>query len=269
MWIPGDLNCLLAPNICSVGVVVGDRGTVSKGREGCSDLIWSSELPVLQGRSFCCPSCRVWCSQPPALQGFQLNNLMGKLVIFCQSCTTASEIKGLNARALERASLETSGGKWSEGGAEGRAGKQMPWRVSRQVSQAASLHVWNLYCPQPIIYMVFIFHFLLKEVERYLRHNDFLNLRKKELLYKKYHEDVSEPFMQKMKDRMDSKSQREVQKRKQEQLSQYLNYCTKKVSTRSTFLSWWGLYAEGWDKVRGLAVIPVSWVTWSSDVPCL
>lgn len=86
--------------------------------------------------------------------------------------------------------------------------------------------------------MVFIFHFLLKEVERYLRHNDFLNLRKKELLYKKYHEDVSEPFMQKMKDRMDSKSQREVQKRKQEQLSQYLNYCTKKVSTRSTFLSW-------------------------------
>ncbi|XP_056344922.1 protein FAM228B [Oenanthe melanoleuca] len=68
----------------------------------------------------------------------------------------------------------------------------------------------------------------VREVDRYLRHSDFLNLRKKELLYKKYLEDVSEPFLQKMKDRMDSKSEEEVQKRRQEQLSQYLNYCTKK-----------------------------------------
>ncbi|XP_014728376.1 PREDICTED: protein FAM228B [Sturnus vulgaris] len=68
----------------------------------------------------------------------------------------------------------------------------------------------------------------VRELGRYLRHSDFLNLRKKELLYKKYIEDVSEPFMQKMKDRMDSQSQEEMQKRRREQLSQYLNYCTKK-----------------------------------------
>lgn len=226
-----------------MGVVVGDSGTVSKGREGCSDLI--QRIASAAGKVLLLP----------ALQGFQLNNPMGKLVVFCQSCTTAAEIKGLNARALEGASLETSGGKWSEGGAEGRAGKQMPWS-SEQSGQPSCK-------PSPVESLLssanslygFIFHFLLKEVDRYLRHNDFLNLRKKELLYKKYLEDVSEPFVQKMKDRMHSQSQREVQKRRQEQLSQYLNYCTKKVSMRSTFLSWRGLYTEGCDKVRGLSVI--------------
>ncbi|XP_033368980.1 protein FAM228B isoform X3 [Parus major] len=67
-----------------------------------------------------------------------------------------------------------------------------------------------------------------QEVDRYLRHCDFLDLRKTELLYKKYLEDVSEPFMQKMKDQMHSQSEEEVQKRRQEQFSQYLNYCAKK-----------------------------------------
>uniref|UniRef100_A0A8C0Z7Y3 Family with sequence similarity 228 member B n=1 Tax=Cyanistes caeruleus TaxID=156563 RepID=A0A8C0Z7Y3_CYACU len=100
--------------------------------------------------------------------------------------------------------------------------------VSNQVSQAANPHLWNLYCHRPIVYMVFIFHFLLKEVDRYLRHCDFLDLRKTELLYKKYLEDVSEPFMQKMKDQMHSQSEEEVQKRRREQFSQYLNYCAKK-----------------------------------------
>lgn len=124
---------------------------------------------------------------------------------------------------------------------------------SSQVSQAANLHLWNLYCQWPIVYMGFIFHFLLKEVDRYLRHSDFLDLKRTELLYKKYLEDVSEPFMQKIKDQMDSQSREEVQKRLQEQFSQYLNYSTKKVSMRSTFLSWRGLYTEDCGQDQGLS----------------
>lgn len=39
MQIPGDLNCPFALNISSVGLVIGNSGAVSKGQEGCSDLI--------------------------------------------------------------------------------------------------------------------------------------------------------------------------------------------------------------------------------------
>ncbi|XP_031959924.1 protein FAM228B isoform X2 [Corvus moneduloides] len=85
----------------------------------------------------------------------------------------------------------------------------------------------------------------LREVDRYLKYSDFLDLRRTEILYKKYIEDVSEPFMQKMKNQMDSQSEEEVRKRRQEQFSQYLSYHTKKVSMRSTFLSWRGLHTEG------------------------
>ncbi|XP_027605067.1 protein FAM228B isoform X2 [Pipra filicauda] len=67
-----------------------------------------------------------------------------------------------------------------------------------------------------------------QEVDRYLRHNDFLNLRKKEIVYKEWLKDVLEPVLQKIEDEMGSQSIEEMQKRKQEQLSQYLNYCNKK-----------------------------------------
>ncbi|NXL90443.1 F228B protein, partial [Alectura lathami] len=71
-------------------------------------------------------------------------------------------------------------------------------------------------------------NYFVREVDRYLRHNDFLNLRKKEILYKKWLEGVSEPLLWKMEDKMDSQSSAEIQKRKEEQLSLYLNYCKKK-----------------------------------------
>lgn len=78
-----------------------------------------------------------------------------------------------------------------------------------------------------------------------MRHNEFLDLRKKEMLYKKWLEDVSEPLLQKIEDKMDSKSSEEIRKRKEEQLSLYLDYCKKKVSMRSVFLSWRGLHTAG------------------------
>ncbi|NXF85899.1 F228B protein, partial [Eubucco bourcierii] len=71
-------------------------------------------------------------------------------------------------------------------------------------------------------------NYFVKEVDRYLKHNDFLKLRKKEMLYKKWLEDVSEPLMQKIADKMGSQSSEEIEKRKEEQLSLYLNYCKKK-----------------------------------------
>ncbi|XP_067150476.1 protein FAM228B isoform X2 [Apteryx mantelli] len=71
-------------------------------------------------------------------------------------------------------------------------------------------------------------NYFVREVDRYLRHNDFLNLRKKEILYKKWLGDVSEPLLQKIEDKVDSKSSEEIRKRNEEQLSLYLNYCKKK-----------------------------------------
>ncbi|NXE51407.1 F228B protein, partial [Casuarius casuarius] len=71
-------------------------------------------------------------------------------------------------------------------------------------------------------------NYFVREVDRYLRHNDFLNLRRKEILYKKWLWDVSEPLLQKIEDKVDSKSSEEIQKRNEEQLSLYLNYCKKK-----------------------------------------
>uniref|UniRef100_A0A8C6JH46 Uncharacterized protein n=1 Tax=Melopsittacus undulatus TaxID=13146 RepID=A0A8C6JH46_MELUD len=71
-------------------------------------------------------------------------------------------------------------------------------------------------------------NYFVREVDRYLRHNEFLDLRKKEMLYKKWLEDVSEPLLQKIEDKMDSKSSEEIRKRKEEQFSLYLDYCKKK-----------------------------------------
>lgn len=93
-------------------------------------------------------------------------------------------------------------------------------------------------------------------MDRYLRHNDFLNLRKKEILYKKWLEDVSEPLLQKIEDKMGSQSSDEIEKRKEEQLALYLNYCKKKVS-RSKFLSWKQLLVEGCETYLCLWVLPV------------
>lgn len=83
-----------------------------------------------------------------------------------------------------------------------------------------------------------------------MRHNDFLNLRKKEILYKKWLEDVSEPLLQKIQDKMESQSSEEIRKRKEQQHSLYLNYCNNKVSTRIKFLSW-GLHTEGCGQDQG------------------
>ncbi|NXA49221.1 F228B protein, partial [Nothocercus julius] len=70
--------------------------------------------------------------------------------------------------------------------------------------------------------------YFAREVDRYLRHSDFLHLRKKEILYKKWLGDVSEPLLQKIEEKVDSKLSEEIRKRNEEQLSLYIDYCNKK-----------------------------------------
>ncbi|ETE63099.1 hypothetical protein L345_11148, partial [Ophiophagus hannah] len=69
-----------------------------------------------------------------------------------------------------------------------------------------------------------------KEVDRYLKHNDFLALRRREMLYKKWFESVSRPLLQKIQDKVDNQSSKEIEERKRKQLSHYLNYCNEKLS---------------------------------------
>ncbi|NXU49972.1 F228B protein, partial [Turnix velox] len=71
-------------------------------------------------------------------------------------------------------------------------------------------------------------NYFVREVDRYLRHNEFLKLRKKEILYKKWLENVSEPLLQKIQDKMESQSSKEIQKRREEEHALYLNCCNKK-----------------------------------------
>lgn len=111
---------------------------------------------------------------------------------------------------------------------------------------------------------VLVFPFVTQEVDRYLRHHDFLNLRKKEILYKKWLEDVSEPLLWKIEDKMDSQSREEIQKRREEQLSLYLNYCKKKVS-RYKFLP----RKELWMRLGSWLLFAVSWPALCSSVPYL
>ncbi|XP_063280287.1 protein FAM228B [Prinia subflava] len=119
-------------------------------------------------------------------------------------------------------SVNSSEGPWLQRFADGKpvrkAKRQQPWKAAPDQSREIIASVRCILDRESFV----------REVDRYLRHSDFLNLRKTELLYKKYLEDVSEPFMQKIKDQMESQSWEEVQKRMQEQLSQYLNYSTKK-----------------------------------------
>ncbi|XP_074717556.1 protein FAM228B isoform X1 [Strix uralensis] len=96
---------------------------------------------------------------------------------------------------------------------------QRPWQAAPDVSQDIIASAQCILDRE---------NYFVREVDRYLRHNDFLKLRKKEILYKKWLEDVSEALLQKIEDKMDRQSSEEIRKRKEEQLSLYLSYCKKK-----------------------------------------
>lgn len=197
--------------------------------------------------------CHCWRKNPFS------SNLGEKTWIF--SASTALWLKKyiVAAGAHARKCLEPRGEREEQKGGLARRAA-----VASQI-RSAMLHsfihglikvfVWPMCC-------VLIFPFFTQEVDRYLRHHDFLNLRKKEILYKKWLEDVSEPLLWKIEDKMDSQSREEIQKRREEQLSLYLNYCKKKVS-RCKFLPWKGL----WARLGSWLLLAISWPAWCSIVP--
>ncbi|XP_064411317.1 protein FAM228A [Latimeria chalumnae] len=72
-------------------------------------------------------------------------------------------------------------------------------------------------------------HKFMKEVDRYLMHREMLELRKKEILYKKWAVHVSDPVQDKLEEQIDSQSSEEIEERRRIVLSQYLEYCNKKT----------------------------------------
>nr|XP_033794638.1 protein FAM228B isoform X2 [Geotrypetes seraphini] len=71
-------------------------------------------------------------------------------------------------------------------------------------------------------------NYFVKEFDKYLIHREFVELRKKEMNYRKWSQRVSEPLLQAIEDIVDSKSNEEIGQRRCLQLEHYLNYCNKK-----------------------------------------
>ncbi|XP_029451885.1 protein FAM228B isoform X2 [Rhinatrema bivittatum] len=71
-------------------------------------------------------------------------------------------------------------------------------------------------------------NYFVKELDKYLKHTELVNLRKKEINYKKWSQKVSEPLLQAIEDHIDSYSSKDIERRRRHQLAQYLNHCNAK-----------------------------------------
>lgn len=67
---------------------------------------------------------------------------------------------------------------------------------------------------------------MIKELDKYLQHHDFLNTRKKEMLYKRWVDHVADPLQKKIIDKVSS--YKKIKKRRQEELDSFLKYLNKK-----------------------------------------
>ncbi|XP_056680940.1 uncharacterized protein LOC103101241 isoform X2 [Monodelphis domestica] len=65
-------------------------------------------------------------------------------------------------------------------------------------------------------------NYVIKEVDKYLQHQDFLNARRREMLHKRWVENVASPLQQKIMDKVGSP--REIEKRKCQELDGYLKF---------------------------------------------
>ncbi|XP_073647817.1 protein FAM228B isoform X5 [Tursiops truncatus] len=72
--------------------------------------------------------------------------------------------------------------------------------------------------PQPLSFM--------EELGKYLKHHDFLNARKKEILYKRWVDHVADPLQKKIIENV--ASHKKIIKRRQEELDAFLKYVNKK-----------------------------------------
>ncbi|XP_063173842.1 protein FAM228B isoform X2 [Candoia aspera] len=102
------------------------------------------------------------------------------------------------------------------------------WLTQKHLSIAQALVNESQDVVGPIQFLLERENCFIREVDRYLKHSDFLALRRREMLYKKWFESVSRPLLQKIQDKVDNQSSKEIEERKRKQLSLYLNYCNEK-----------------------------------------
>ncbi|XP_067559681.1 protein FAM228B isoform X1 [Pseudorca crassidens] len=69
-------------------------------------------------------------------------------------------------------------------------------------------------------------NYIIKELGKYLKHHDFLNARKKEILYKRWVDHVADPLQKKIIENV--ASHKKIIKRRQEELDAFLKYVNKK-----------------------------------------
>ncbi|XP_050999118.1 protein FAM228B isoform X3 [Acomys russatus] len=72
-------------------------------------------------------------------------------------------------------------------------------------------------------------NYIMKELDKYLHHHDFLNTRRKEMLYKKWVDRVSDPLQKKIIEK--ARSHKKIKKRRQQELDNYLKHVNKKGNT--------------------------------------
>lgn len=69
-------------------------------------------------------------------------------------------------------------------------------------------------------------NYVIKELDKYLQHHDFLNARRKEMLYKRWVDHVADPLQKKIIEKVCS--HKKIKKRRQEELDSFLKYINKK-----------------------------------------
>lgn len=69
-------------------------------------------------------------------------------------------------------------------------------------------------------------NYVMKELDKYLNHHDFLNARRKEMLYKKWVERVEDPLQKKIIEKVSS--HKKIKKRRRQELENFLRYVNKK-----------------------------------------
>ncbi|KAM5253965.1 protein FAM228B isoform 2-T5 [Hipposideros larvatus] len=69
-------------------------------------------------------------------------------------------------------------------------------------------------------------HYVIKELDKCLQHHDFLNARRKEMLYKRWVARVADPLQKKILEKVCS--HKKIKKRRQEESDSFLKYVNKK-----------------------------------------
>nr|KAF6446691.1 family with sequence similarity 228 member B [Rousettus aegyptiacus] len=76
-----------------------------------------------------------------------------------------------------------------------------------------------------IISILYREHYVIKELDKRLQHHDFLNARRKEMLHKRWVDDVADPLQKKIIEKVGSQN---IKQKRQEELDSFLKYVNKK-----------------------------------------